>query len=515
MSEVYRGNDLNKNKEKVLEELHNLESIIKGKKAKDLSVRDLAYNLIINLTETKDKNILDLANKVSEVFLNKLNNNINDFAPEQLPTIFAALQLFAVEAGQYDFEITENPESKINKLTEKYGEYSDEKILLKKAYEESQYQLQNAKIIRESAIQTLITFFKRDEFLELNKDGILEWELYPLIRGINSDKRYRPFRVIEASKIGDKIYRFALQSRDEKLRDLLKQLFEKKQIRFGTSGFRAFINKDFTQRRSDIISLAISRDLKIFQQKEGRPVIIAYDTRAYAREFALESAKVFLAQGFPVKLSEEATPTGALVYWLREIEKGEAAGGENMTPSHNPLSTQGQRWNLSNGDVAPTSVTDRIEREANLINLCEEEVKKSDLEYAESNGKFTYFNARDQYTSWVARFLEDQELNIADTGDNNKVVSLVEFLREFFTNPVNRFIHNAMNGAGRGYVSEIFEKIGIPIEFVFPLDSNKDEFLGLRYYANPEEQWLVPTLNKLKLSKMEIAAVACLMKINS
>ena len=173
-----------------------------------------------------------------------------------------------------------------------------------------------------------------------------------------------------------------------------------------------------------------------------------------------------------------------------------------MTPSHNPLSTQGQRWNLSNGDVAPTSVTDRIERESNLINLREEKIEKDDLESAKNDGRFSYFNARDPYTSWVASFLKDQMLNIADkSGNNKKEVPLVEYLREFYTNPANRFIHNAMNGAGRGYVSEIFGKIGIPIEFVYPLDSNKDEFLGLRYYANPEEQWLVPTLNKLKLSK--------------
>lgn len=502
MREIFRGNNLNKNKEKVLEELHNLKYLIDEKDAKELQIKTITNNLIITLTETKDKDILDLSNNVSKAFLNKLISDMNDFSTEKLPTIFAALQLFAVEAGQYDFEITENPESEINKLTGKYEQYSDKNTLQNRAYEEGQYQLQNAKIIREIAIQALKKFFKRKEFAELNKEGIIEWELFPLIQGINSDKRYRPFRVVEASKIADKIYRFALQARDEKLRDLLKLLYAKKQIRFGTSGFRAFINKDFTQRRSDIISLAISRDLKIFQQKEGRPVIIAYDTRAYAREFALESAKVFLAQGFPVKFSEEATPTGALVYWLREKEQGEAAGGENMTPSHNPLSTQGQRWNLSNGDVAPTSVTDRIEREANLINLCEEGIEKADLESAENDGKLSYFNARDLYTSWIASFLKDQELIITDNNDDTKrVVPLVDYLRYFYNNPANRFIHNAMNGAGRGYVTEIFEKIGIPIEFVFPLDSNKDDFLGLRYYANPEEQWLVPTLNKLKLSK--------------
>jgi hypothetical protein len=114
--------------------------------------------------------------------------------------------------------------------------------------------------------------------------------------------------------------------------------------------------------------------------------VITYDTRLGAREFAMESAKVFLAKGYRVKFAEEA------------------AGGENMTPSHNPLPTQGQRWNLSNGDVAPTSVTDRIERGANLINLM------------------------DSYKE------------------------------------------------------------------------RKDGFLGLRFYANLEEQWLIPTIDRVRLS---------------
>ena len=326
MKDAFRGIHIDRNKEQVLSELLYLQEIINIKKIIGLQISDLTSKLIINITETKDADILDLANRVSESFLNEINKSIDEFPEEQLPTIFAVLQLFSVEAGQYDFEITENPDTEINRLTEKYDKDLYHKELLLNNYNESQYQLQRATAIRASAIHALINLFKRDEFSELNKEGILDWELFPLISGINDDKRYRPFRVIEAAKIGDKIYRFALQAKDEKLKNLLNQIYNKKQIRFGTSGFRAFINKDFTQRRSDIISLAISRELKIFQMKEGKPIIIAYDTRAYAREFALETAKVFVAQGFPVELSEEATPTGALVYWLREKEKRGSRG---------------------------------------------------------------------------------------------------------------------------------------------------------------------------------------------
>lgn len=214
------------------------------------------------------------------------------------------------------------------------------------------------------------------------------------------------------------------------------------------------------------------------------PVVITYDTRIGAREFALESAKVFLSRSFPVRFAEEPSPTGALVYWLREVEQNSAAGGENMTPSHNPLSTQGQRWSMGNGDVAPTSVTDRIEREANILCMRDQPTPKYDLPKAESEGKLVYIDMREKYTTYIADFLRSQGLD--------------KLLADFYSQPGHRFIHNAMNGVARGYITEIFGKLKIPAESVFPMDSGKDDLLSLRFYANPEEQWLLPTVDRLE-----------------
>jgi phosphomannomutase len=303
--------------------------------------------------------------------------------------------------------------------------------------------------------------------------------------------------VAEATKIGDKIYAFTQRTGNENLKNLLLKIYDKKQIRFGTSGFRAYVSKDFTQRRSDIISLATAREVNIFQKKGGRTIVIVYDTRLGSREYAIESARVLMAQGFPVKVSREAAPTGALVYWLIEEEKLQAAAGENMTPSHNPISMQGQRLSLYNGDVAPTSVTDRVEREANLINLNDDPIEKQDLCKSEHEGKFQFIDIRDRYTTWIADLLKEQKVAIFDK--NGKITGrrpLPELLREFYSK--KSFIHNAMNGAARGYISEIFRKMGIYEESVFQMDSEKDSFLKLRHYGNPEERWMVPTTGRMK-----------------
>ena len=130
MKDAFRGIHIDRNKEQVLSELLYLQEIINIKKIIGLQISDLTSKLIINITETKDADILDLANRVSESFLNEINKSIDEFPEEQLPTIFAVLQLFAVEAGQYDFEITENPDTEINRLTEKYDKDLYHKELL-------------------------------------------------------------------------------------------------------------------------------------------------------------------------------------------------------------------------------------------------------------------------------------------------------------------------------------------------------------------------------------------------
>ncbi len=495
MRNKYRGKEIEKSKQIILKDLQNLEKDIIKKKVNELKIDDITYSFIILLTETENIEILNKTNEIAEIFLNKINKNINIFETSQLPTLFSILQLFAIESGQYGFETTENPDSRINKIIKKYDN-EIELLKAEKKYKNAQTQLKKSIQIRQIAISCILKLFNRNEFCDIKQ--FVEQELLPLIKTLNDRNLYRPFRVAEATKIGDKIYDFSNRTNNYKLKNLLLSLYSKKQIRFGTSGFRAFINKDFTQYRSDAISLAICDNLKIFQKKNGKTIIITYDTRIGAREFALESAKVFLAQGFTVKFTEHPSPTGSMVYWLIEEEKCDAAGGENMTPSHNPLSTQGQRLNLSNGDVSPTSVTDNIEKSANLINLLCGKIDKKNIK----DSKFSYIDIKDKYTDYISNFLKKQEVNILD---NNNITlekkPLTELLKNFYSNIDHKFIHNSMSGACADYISKIFEKIGINVECVFPMNSYKDDFLGLEFYGNPEEKWILKTMKEFELSK--------------
>ncbi len=328
---------LAQNRAATLGNLSELKIIIREHSVSELPVSELTSSLIVALTETDDIEILGEATLVSRDFLTKLTENIPKFPTDQLPVLFASLQLFAVEPGQYGLETTENPDSEINRMT---GREIKDRKKMRDAYIEAHDLLAEAKRLRALAITALLGFFGRDEFSDI--DNYIKDELAPLITALNDDGRYRPFRTSLAANISDKLYRFRERTDDPALAELLHKLIDKKYIKFGTSGFRAFVDKDFTRERSDFVTVAICNDL-ISQNKGGRPVVITYDTRIGAQEFALESAKVFLSRSFPVRFAREPSPTGALVYWLREVEQNRAAGGENMTPSHNPLSIQGQR----------------------------------------------------------------------------------------------------------------------------------------------------------------------------
>lgn len=142
-------------------------------------------------------------------------------------------------------------------------------------------------------------------------------------------------------------------------------------IKFGTSGWRGLIARDFTFDRVRLATQAIAEYLKEELKNSasdiaGRKptIILGYDTRFLGREFALAAAEVLDRNGLVPLLCDRDTPTPVIGFTIRH--KG-AIGGINMTASHNPAEYQGLKFSTSNGAPAPPEVTRRIE--ANVGNL--------------------------------------------------------------------------------------------------------------------------------------------------
>lgn len=128
-------------------------------------------------------------------------------------------------------------------------------------------------------------------------------------------------------------------------------------IKFGTSGWRAIIADEFTFDAVCRVTQAISA--WIVERAPGSQVIVGYDTRFMAEDFAARGARILAANKLRPLLCDRATPTPAISYAVRS--KG-ASGAINFTASHNPPTYCGMKFSTPDGAPALPEVTAEIER---------------------------------------------------------------------------------------------------------------------------------------------------------
>ncbi len=142
-------------------------------------------------------------------------------------------------------------------------------------------------------------------------------------------------------------------------------------IKFGTSGWRGLIARDFTfdnvrlaaQGIADFLNSQLrTPNSELFSRKPV--VIMGHDTRFLGREFSLAAAEVLAASGLIPLLCNRDAPTPVIAHTIR---RRKAIGGINMTASHNPAEYQGLKFSTHNGAAATPEVTQQIE--ANIAQL--------------------------------------------------------------------------------------------------------------------------------------------------
>ena len=142
-------------------------------------------------------------------------------------------------------------------------------------------------------------------------------------------------------------------------------------IKFGTSGWRGLIARDFTfdnvrlatQGIADYLNTEIRAPQSAIRNWKAL-VVLGYDTRFLGREFSLAAAEVLTAAGLTPLLCQRDAPTPVIAHAIRHRK---AIGGINMTASHNPAEYQGLKFSTHNGAPATPEVTGKIE--ANVARL--------------------------------------------------------------------------------------------------------------------------------------------------
>ncbi|MGB9886588.1 MAG: phosphoglucomutase/phosphomannomutase family protein [Moorellales bacterium] len=204
-------------------------------------------------------------------------------------------------------------------------------------------------------------------------------------------------------------------------------------IRFGTDGWRDVISDGFTFANVRRVAQAISTYL-LAQGYEGEGVVVGYDTRFLSPRYGQMVAEVLAGNGFRVWLTQEAAPTPAVSWAVRE--KG-AVGGVMVTASHNPPEYNGLKFKGPYGGSALPELTAAVERY-----LAEESaVRILPLERALAEGRIERFDPKPGYFAQLRR-----------------LVDFSAFARQRWC-----LVADTMHGAARGYWKDLLAGTGIEV----------------------------------------------------
>ena len=178
------------------------------------------------------------------------------------------------------------------------------------------------------------------------------------------------------------------------------------QIRFGTDGWRGVIAEDYTFFNVRRCAQGFANFLNDFGYP-GEDVVIGYDRRFHSENFAAAAAEVMAGNGFGVWLTESATPTPVIAYSI--VEKG-AAGGINITASHNPPTDNGFKVrNEFGGAIDPKGLVE-IE---NRIPTDEKGIQRVPFEEAQQAGKIRLFDPSPAYIQQLYNLVDIEKIRQA------------------------------------------------------------------------------------------------------
>jgi phosphomannomutase len=137
-------------------------------------------------------------------------------------------------------------------------------------------------------------------------------------------------------------------------------MFTVNPIKFGTDGWRGVIAADFTYERVAKLAPIAAKVLEdnYGATSENRCVIIGYDRRFMAENFAKVAAEAVQEAGYDVLLSNSYAPTPAFS-WAAYHKK--ALGAIVMTASHNPPQYLGLKVKGAFGGSVSPEITHQIE----------------------------------------------------------------------------------------------------------------------------------------------------------
>jgi len=202
------------------------------------------------------------------------------------------------------------------------------------------------------------------------------------------------------------------------------------QIVFGTDGWRGIIADDFTFPNVRKVTRAIAKYLSTAYDR-SRPVLIAYDTRFLAEDFAIAAANVLASLGWTVKIVDRDCPTPVIAYAAKHLN---SAGALMFTASHNPAPYCGIKYIPDYAGPATPAITDTIV--ANIDSASDAVPTEID------RSLITRFDPKPEYLKFIYTILDCDRIQSAKL----------------------KVKYDALYSTSRGYLDTVLERCGCETE---------------------------------------------------
>lgn len=217
-------------------------------------------------------------------------------------------------------------------------------------------------------------------------------------------------------------------------------------VQFGTSGHRG---SSFDKSFNETHILAIAQAICLYRTQQGinGPLFMGMDTHALSVPALSSALEVLAAHGVEVMLSEgtDYTPTPVVSHAILTYNRGRKEGladGIVITPSHNPPSEGGFKYNPPHGGPAEAEITKWIQDQANIF--LGKSVKRMPLEKALKASTTHAYDYRPAYIADLAHVVDLYAIRASKL----------------------RMGVDPLGGAGVHYWQEIADRYGLDLEIV-------------------------------------------------
>lgn len=241
-----------------------------------------------------------------------------------------------------------------------------------------------------------------------------------------------------------------------------------KELEFGTAGLRGIIGAGTNRMNKYTVGKATQglANYILEQGTQEKGVAISYDSRKMSKEFSLQTALIFCANGIKAYLFENLRPVPELSFAIRELK---CTAGVMITASHNPPKYNGYKvyWDDGAQIVSP--------RDKDIIGKVRKVEKFSDIkemtkEEAIEKGLLKIIGTEmdDKYLA----VLKDAVLNPEIMKEQGKKLKVV---------------YTPLHGTGNTITEKLLKELGLENVYVVPEQKEPDGNFPTVDYPNPED----------------------------